>query len=141
MRPISMIRTGAALSLLALGLGASCSGKGSKEGPGTAPDPAPAVQRPRPTARIVAVTDLQGTLEPCGCTSRPLGGIDKLAAQVERLRQDGVPTAFVAAGNLLFDGVDHGAGHSGKAGDGLPTQELWKAETLASILGTIGLDA
>ncbi|MFW5920875.1 MAG: hypothetical protein ACOCUS_03465 [Polyangiales bacterium] len=54
--------------------------------------------RPEPDLRLLVLTDLQGRLEPCGCTSRPLGGIDKLAAHVGKVREDGGPTGMVAAG-------------------------------------------
>ena len=56
-----------------------------------------------PSLRVALVTDLKGYLEPCGCTSNPLGGIDRLAAQVEALRKDGVPLLVVAAGDVFFD--------------------------------------
>jgi predicted CXXCH cytochrome family protein len=49
------------------------------------------------------VTDLKGYLEPCGCTSDPLGGIDRLAAQISALRKDPVPLVFLMAGDAFFD--------------------------------------
>ena len=39
-----------------------------------------------PSFRMAVVTDLKGYLEPCGCTSDPLGGIDHMAAEVAALR-------------------------------------------------------
>ena len=89
-----------------------------------------------PTLRLLVVTDLKGYLEPCGCTSRPLGGIDRLAAAVARERQRGA-VLFVAAGDTFFasDG-DHGDLHGAAA-----TQEQWKAETLVDILDEMDLDA
>src|SRR5690606_20561286 len=86
------------------GIGASCSG-GNREP--TVPDVAEA-SLPRTDLRLLVVTDLMGYLEPCGCTSRPLGGIDRLAAAVAAARQGGVPTLLVAAGDLFFDGTSHG---------------------------------
>lgn len=62
--------------------------------------PAPEAQ---PTLRLAVVTDLKGYLEPCGCTSDPLGGIDRLAAQIKTLREGEVPLLFVIAGDAFFD--------------------------------------
>ncbi|MBT8482935.1 MAG: hypothetical protein HKP36_15230, partial [Myxococcales bacterium] len=56
-----------------------------------------------PTVRIALVTDLKGYLEPCGCTSDPLGGIDRLAAQIRALRDGPAPVVFVIAGDTFFD--------------------------------------
>jgi hypothetical protein len=56
-----------------------------------------------PSLRLAVVTDLKGYLEPCGCTSDPLGGIDRLAAQVRTLREGKAPVLLLAAGDLLFD--------------------------------------
>jgi len=121
------------LGMLGLGVllaGASC---GQAERP---PDPVP--QEPAgPSFRLGVITDLEGTLEPCGCTSRPLGGIDRMASRVRSLNGDGVPMLLVAAGSLLFDGLSHGDVESGAAGG----QEVLEAQTLAGILGRIGLTA
>ena len=87
---------------------------------------------PRPDLRIVAITDLQGYLEPCGCTSRPLGGIDRLAQRFATLSAE-TPTLFVAAGDLWLAPQAHGPGAE--------TQERWRAETLSEILKELGLDA
>ena len=58
------------LAVLALTLGLGCSrGQPKKDAP---------------SLRMAVVTDLKGYLEPCGCTSDPLGGIDRLAAQIAR---------------------------------------------------------
>ena len=88
---------------------------------------------PEPQLRLLVLTDLDGTLEPCGCTSRPLGGIDRLAARVRELAQ-GAPSVFVAAGDLFL-------GHEGHAGPEGEDQEVWRAETLAAVLGDLGLAA
>ncbi len=53
--------------------------------------------------RIAVVTDLKGYLEPCGCTSRPLGGIDRMSAQIRALREGSTPLVLVLAGDLFFD--------------------------------------
>ncbi len=95
--------------------------------------PPPSDTGAAPTLRLVVITDLKGYLEPCGCTSRPLGGIDRMAAQIKALRAEGVPLFFVAAGDLLFDGSDYGEGGA--------EQQVRKARTLVQILNDIGLDA
>jgi len=62
-----------------------------------------AAPEPTPTLRLAVVTDLKGYLEPCGCTSRPLGGIDRLAAQIRALRDGSAPLVVLLAGDLFFD--------------------------------------
>jgi len=91
---------------------------------------------PRPTLRLLVVTDMEGYLEPCGCQRRPLGGIDKLATELARARAGGVPTLFLHAGDLLFDGLDHSV-----RGADASAQEIWKAETLVEVLSQLGLAA
>ncbi|MEZ4337622.1 MAG: hypothetical protein R3B82_13470 [Sandaracinaceae bacterium] len=119
----------AALVLLT-GSGGSCSDRERGE---TTP---PAASLPAPELRLLVLTDLDGYLEPCGCTSRPLGGIDRMAAQVGQLRDEGLPTVFLAAGNLLF----HGAPHGGDVERGRD-QELMRSETLRDILRRLELTA
>ena len=92
-----------------------------------------ATAEPTPTLRLALITDLKGYLEPCGCTSRPLGGIDRMAAKIKALRAEGVPLVTVAAGDTLFDGVDYGEGGE--------EQQLRKAETLVQVLNGLGVDA
>ncbi len=120
----------APMLVVALAAGTSGASCGDDERPTT-----PArVERPPPTLRLVVLTDIKGYLEPCGCTSRPLGGIDRTAAKVKALRDEGRPMLVVVAGDLFFDGVDHGVA-------GAETQDLWKAETLVDVLGRVGVDA
>lgn len=89
------------------------------------------------------MTDVYGYLEPCGCQSRPLGGVDKAATVLKELAADRVPTLMLAAGNLFFEppGVaDHGAmtpDHEAEA----KTQSLWQAEALADVLKRFELAA
>jgi hypothetical protein len=110
-------------ALILTGSGGSCS-----EGRHEPTTPAvPDVQEAAlgaPELRVVVLTDLKGYLEPCGCTSHPLGGIDRLAARMTELRSDGAPTVFVAAGNLFFDEDRHGVDPAMAA-----TQEEWRAQT------------
>ncbi len=112
------------LVVLALGVAAGCSrdpGKG-------APDAAA-----RPTLRLAVVTDLKGYLEPCGCTSRPLGGIDRLAAQIRALSDDSVPLIILMAGDLFFD--------TDALEPARVDQANRNARTLVAILDQIGADA
>ncbi|MDH4281078.1 MAG: multiheme c-type cytochrome [Myxococcales bacterium] len=80
-----------------LTLWVGCSRGQPKDGPGGAETP---------DLRIAVVTDLDGYLEPCGCTSNPLGGIDRLAAQIRSLREGSVPVFFLIAGDVFFDTAD-----------------------------------
>jgi len=108
-------------------------GCGDDDGPEAPPEPSPVVELPSPDLRLLVLTDLDGTLEPCGCTSRPLGGIDRLAARVRALSEE-APSVFVAAGDLFL-------GHEGHAGPDGGTQEIWRAETLSTVLSELGLAA
>lgn len=82
-----------------------------------------------PDVQLVLMTDLQGTLEPCGCAAGMLGGIDRAAHVVAARRAIG-PTLFVAAGDLLHGPTD---GHD--ASDG----EAMRTETLVGILDAMDL--
>lgn len=125
---------GFASLVILMGTGASCGGT-SRETTPSVPEIASAAL-PHTDLRLLIVTDLMGYLEPCGCTSRPLGGIDRLSAAVREHREGGVPTLFVSAGDLFFDGTSHGVD-----GPEAVTQELWKAETVADVLSQLGLAA
>lgn len=103
-------------------------------------EPATATALPKqaqPALRLVALTDLSGYLEPCGCQSKLLGGIDRAAAKLGALRADHVPVVFVAAGDLLFGAPPEGANAETDA----TTQETWKAETLVEIFNELGMHA
>ncbi|MCS6799516.1 MAG: hypothetical protein NZ898_13500 [Myxococcota bacterium] len=88
-------------------------------------------ERPPPDLRVFVLTDVHGYLEPCGCTSRPLGGVDRLAARLRARTADGRPWLLVAAGDLLFE--RHG--HSEHA----RVQERMQAETFVDVMNRIGL--
>lgn len=128
MRSFSCVASlGIALWLSALG---SCGGR----------EPSSATQvarRAQPALRVVALTDVSGYLEPCGCQSKLLGGIDRAAAKLQALRGEHVPVLFVAAGDLLFGDRPEGATPDLDA----TTQETWKAETLVEIFNRLGLAA
>jgi hypothetical protein len=128
-------RTRAALVLLALAALAGC---GDSER-------LPATQTParpsRATLRLVVVTDPSGYLAPCGCQSRPLGGIDRAAAALRELRADGTPTLLLAAGNLFFSPGAHEEPVLDGAQEEAARQARWQAEALAGIFGELGLAA
>ena len=128
-----LVIPGAALALALMLSGGSCSdGRHAPTTP-TVPD-VQAAALGAPALRVVVLTDLKGYLEPCGCTSHPLGGLDRLAARMATIRADGVPTLFVAAGNLFYDEDRHGVDAAMAA-----TQEEWRAQTVADGLSAIGL--
>ena len=90
--------------------------------------------REAPTrVQLAIVTDLKGYLEPCGCTSNPLGGIDRLAAQLATLRRSGVPVVFLLAGDTFFD--------EAKLDPGREDQATRQAQTLVGILDRLGVAA
>ena len=69
-------------------------------------------------------------MEPCGCTSTPMGGIQRLATIVKSEKLD---SALLDAGNLLLpkDHID----------DSNRDQHIYKAETLASFYEKLGVKA
>jgi 2',3'-cyclic-nucleotide 2'-phosphodiesterase (5'-nucleotidase family) len=115
---------------VAVATGASC---GDRSEP-TTPE---RIERPAPDLRLLVLTDMKGYLEPCGCTSRPLGGIDRMAAKVAELRRGAPNTVIVAAGDLFFGPESH----HGVDPERAKSQEIWKAETLVDALERIGLAA
>lgn len=115
----------------ALALGASCNRRPSPTPSAVAaPRPAPATP---PTLRLYFLVDLDGFLEPCGCQSRPLGGIDRIAQVLERDRAAYPNRLVLAAGNLFFE--------TPTIDPRMVWQERQKAVQLTRILGTLGLSA
>lgn len=116
--PLLMLSLGASF-----GLGASCR---------RPPQPPPPVAA-RPPIRLYFLADLDGYLEPCGCQSRPLGGIDRIAALIARERAEHPHSLLVATGNLFFEHPTIEAQ--------MVFQERAKAESLGPILEGLGLAA
>lgn len=86
--------------------------------------------RPARTAEVYFTTEVLGYIEPCGCTTKPLGGLPRLATVV----RGGLPArALVDAGNLLFptEGVD----------DVNRQQHVLKADLLARAYRGLGVVA
>jgi len=68
------------------------------------PKAAAAAQSEPPKERRITVFytgSVQGTLEPCGCNSDPLGGLDRFTGLVRSAARKG-PVLLVDAGNLLY---------------------------------------
>ena len=127
-RPLSRVAVALTAAAVAVSVsGASCGDDDVTTTPAR-------IERPPPTFRLLVMTDIKGYLEPCGCTSRPLGGIDRTAAKVAELRAQGQPVLLVAAGDLFFDGVSYDV-------HGAEAQEIWKAETLVEVLDGIEVAA
>lgn len=101
----------ALLSVLAAALGFGCEDNSTPAAPNV--------------VRLGILSGLDGTTEPCGCTSKPLGGLDRLAAVVEGLQKKG-PFRLLVAGNTLVSHADPPA-H-------LFDQERAKARTIAELL-------
>lgn len=81
---------------------------------------------------LIFTTELQGTVEPCGCTSDPLGDLARTAALVRRLAGER-PTLLLDGGSTLYT-------------ENPPTQlrareEAEKAAVLAGVLPELGLAA
>jgi hypothetical protein len=112
------------LAVLMVVLGLGCSrGQLDKGPPG----------KDSPAFRMAVVTDLKGYLEPCGCTSNPLGGIDRLAAQIQTLRDEPVPVVFLVAGDAFFDTAELESVRVDQASR--------NAKTLVGILGRLDVAA
>ena len=112
------------LAVMAMTLCLACSRGQSRQGP--AAEDAPSV-------RLAVVTDLKGYLEPCGCTSDPLGGIDRLAAQIRALRDEAVPLVLLIAGDVFFDTAELEPVRIDQANR--------NAKTLVGILNRLGVTA
>jgi Cytochrome c554 and c-prime len=85
------------------------------------------------TFRLYVASDIAGALEPCGCVKDQLGGLDHLGALVARDAGRAKASAFVTAGPLFFlDSTLRAERRS---------QEVAKAETLSTAMGSLGLIA
>jgi hypothetical protein len=118
----------AAMSLVVVGVSA-CNGCRS----GSLPQGATAAAGDAATVRVIAISNLAGALEPCGCTKDQLGGIDHLAAFVAKTRGAAAGSLVVSAGPTMFLDPAKDAARA--------TQDLWKAEAIGASLGDMGLAA
>ena len=84
-----------------------------------------------PTLRLYVVSTVAGALEPCGCTKNQLGGVDHAAAFIRAQAAKAPSALVVGAGPMLFLDPKSEPAHA--------TQDLWKAEALATSLSELGL--
>lgn len=90
------MRTKSFWTALALLLVTLVSCQCSKDAPQKHPD----------TFALLFTTSVEGWVEPCGCTSNPLGGVARLATVVLQAKDRyGLGTLLVDGGDLLFDSV------------------------------------
>jgi hypothetical protein len=101
---------------------------------------APAAAAPAPAApagerrfSIVYTAEIHGAVEPCGCTSDPLGDISRFAEVVRAARQQSGAVLVVDAGGILY--AEGGSSPRARAADDL------RAAFLAAELGKLGLAA
>ncbi|HVJ16651.1 MAG TPA: multiheme c-type cytochrome [Polyangiaceae bacterium] len=109
--------------LFALGGGCKCT-----------PTPTPNhVTKAPPAVRLYLVSTPAGALEPCGCVKDMLGGVDHLAALIDKDKAQAPHSLVLGAGPTFFmDPV---------LDERKATQNRWKAEALAASLGDLGLRA
>lgn len=92
---------------------------------------------PAAQAAVVLTADVRGYLESCGCSEHMLGGIDRVAAQVEQARKELGQAVHVGAGDALFNGPPADPAHAQQ--DNLKAKTLLKAfadmQTAALALG------
>jgi hypothetical protein len=88
-------RTAAGIAALAwVGLLAGCPGSGN--GGGKKPTPPDGKK-----VTVFALAEVRGQIEPCGCTTDPLGDLARTTAMVQVARNAG-PTVVLDAGSLLY---------------------------------------
>lgn len=109
---------------LALGGAPSCSRSRSSHA---------AAASERPDVRLLFVSGVAGALEPCGCRKDMLGGADHAAAWLDKRRGTAQSSLLLGAGPMLFPDPQLPAERR--------TQDLWKAEALATSLRAMGLQA
>jgi hypothetical protein len=103
------------LSLLPWACAGACSGCG-KTGPKAAE---------QHEFTLFITTDLMGNLEPCGCTTDPLGDLARTAELIERARRGKQPVIYLDGGSLLYP--------ERRISDSMVPQEQLKADLLAKI--------
>jgi 2',3'-cyclic-nucleotide 2'-phosphodiesterase (5'-nucleotidase family) len=120
-------------SLFVLGAFASCK-NGEKTPPRKSAVQSSAARpqswAPKRTAEIYFTTGSLGYVEPCGCTSTPLGGVQRLATIIKSASK---ARLLIDAGNLLFpkDALE----------DTTREQHEFKAEILARMYRKLGVSA
>jgi hypothetical protein len=110
---------GKLLAIVAIA-GFACSSRSGRVGDGSGTEP-PATG---PTVTLFALAELRGQIEPCGCTTDPLGDISRTARMIADARAKG-PVVVVDAGSTLYT-------RSPIPAQQAPQEEL-KADLIASL--------
>ncbi|MEZ4405797.1 MAG: multiheme c-type cytochrome [Polyangiales bacterium] len=126
--PLALVTAGAAL-----GLGASCDRRPPQRPSASADARANTPAEQRPSLTLYFLTELDGYLEPCGCQTRPLGGIDRVAHAIASERDRTPGSILVAAGDLFFEHPE--------VEERMVFQERARAESMARILDGLHLAA
>jgi 2',3'-cyclic-nucleotide 2'-phosphodiesterase (5'-nucleotidase family) len=84
------------------------------------------------TAQITVLhqSNRQGVIEPCGCTSKPWGGMDRELNAVRKIRKEKQSVVFIDSGNML----------AAPGGALTLAQKQAKAKTVADMLQKLELD-
>ncbi len=90
-------------------------------------------QAQKPTLRIFTLGGAAGAIEPCGCVEDMLGGVDHVAALVQRRKKEAASGLVLGAGPMFFQDP--------KLPEDKVDQARLKAETMAASLEALGLVA
>src|SRR5688572_24326572 len=85
-RVISLAMPGRSLGILALAAGVACSPRSGPTGDGSGSGSGGA---PAPTFTVFALAEVRGQIEPCGCTTDPLGDLSRTARLIGDTRAKG----------------------------------------------------
>ena len=111
----------AAIALALILAAAACSR--SKSAPPAAGEAPAAVDS---SLTLFFTTELKGSIEPCGCTSDPLGDLARLAELLDEARRGGHPVLYLDGGSALYSNLE--------IPEDLQAQESLKANLLAESL-------
>lgn len=114
-----MTRIVVSLSALAL---AACSGSKKRDTPAKARE-----------VTIFVTTEIKGQIEPCGCTSDPLGDLSRTAQLINSARKGKRGVVHIDGGSLLYSSID--------IPEAMVGQETLRARLLADTMKKLGVDA
>jgi Cytochrome c554 and c-prime len=117
--------------LLAVTIAGALAPWGHSEAKGATPSAGATGRQQERRLVLFYTAEVHGAVEPCGCTSDPLGGVSRLAAVMADVRRGGIGAALVDAGNLSYP---EGAVSAKER----PSADL-RAEFLAAELTRMGL--
>lgn len=80
-----------------------------------------------PTITVFATTEIKGQIEPCGCTSDPLGDLARTAELIEAARAGSAPVLYLDGGSMLYPDI--------KIPENQRPQEKLKAGLLQKVMG------